>query len=163
MVRRRSVKEIEGRKKYAKSKKGKLSRKKYKQSTKGKISTKKYKQSEMGKAAAIRYCEKNRTQINERANEHNRKLKASIVNHYGGKCSCCGETLLDFLTIDHVNNDGAEHRRKHKSQHKSSLSGPAFYRWLRNNNFPKEYQVLCWNCNCGKMINKGICPHKRGI
>ena len=35
-----------------------------------------------------------------------------------------------------------------------------FYLWLKRNNFPPGYQVLCWNCNCGRSINNGICPHK---
>lgn len=26
-------------------------------------------------------------------------------------------------------------------------------------NYPEGYQVLCYNCNCGKSINNGICPH----
>ena len=33
------------------------------------------------------------------------------------------------------------------------------YIWLKNNNFPEGFQVLCFNCNCGKARNKGICPH----
>ena len=33
-----------------------------------------------------------------------------VLDHYGRACSCCGETEPAFLTIDHVNNDGAEHR-----------------------------------------------------
>jgi len=44
------------------------------------------------------------------------------------------------LTIDHINNNGADHRRKMKKE------GITFYRWLINNNYPDGYQVMCINC-----------------
>jgi hypothetical protein len=28
------------------------------------------------------------------------------------------------------------------------------------NGFPPGYQVLCMNCNHGKRMNNGVCPHK---
>src|SRR5438132_3637751 len=31
------------------------------------------------------------------------RLKFQVINHYGGKCICCGETLLGLLTMDHIN------------------------------------------------------------
>lgn len=33
------------------------------------------------------------------------------------------------------------------------------YRWLMKNKYPSGFQVLCWNCNMGKQINGGVCPH----
>ena len=81
------------------------------------------------------------------------KLKAEVINHYSNGlncCACCKESDIRFLSIDHINNNGAEHR---KSMRKSIC------RWLRRNNYPIGYQVLCFNCNLGKSINKGICPH----
>jgi hypothetical protein len=83
---------------------------------------------------------------------HNTKLK--IINYYGGKCACCGESNLIFLNIDHINNDGAEHRRK-IGRRKNDI-----YLWIKSNNFPPGFQVLCFNCNCGRQLNGGICPHK---
>lgn len=39
-------------------------------------------------------------------------------------------------------------------------SGWNFYRWLKNNGFPKkDFQLLCFNCNCAKGFF-GMCPHK---
>ena len=78
------------------------------------------------------------------------------MDKYGGKCACCGESELDFLTIDHIYNDGNEHRKKFNIG-----PGKETYRWLRRNDYPDGFQVLCFNCNLGKRINKGICPHKR--
>ena len=76
---------------------------------------------------------------------------------YGGyKCACCGESERLFLSIDHIDNNGAEER-------KSGLysgSGYSFYRWLRKSGFPTGYQVLCMNCQVGKHKNGGVCPHQ---
>ncbi len=71
---------------------------------------------------------------------------------------CCGETTLLFLSIDHINEDGAEHRRALISQG----HGPAFiYYWLRDNDFPAGFQVLCMNCQFGKSHSpERICPHQ---
>lgn len=82
-------------------------------------------------------------------------LKLEAFQKYGGPvCVCCGETHELLLTLDHINNDGAEHRRS------LGYKKAAFYEWLRKNNYPPGYQVLCWNCNMGKHLNGGVCPHK---
>lgn len=82
-------------------------------------------------------------------------LKEAAYAAYGGyRCSCCGETVRAFLTLDHVNNDGAAHRRAER-KHSSHI-----YRWARDNGYPKSLQVLCMNCNWGKRTNNGICPHQ---
>lgn len=71
---------------------------------------------------------------------------------YGNKCVCCGEAEKIFLTIDHINNDGAEHKRN---------VGKHIYKWLKDNNYPKDnYRLLCYNCNSGRARNKGVCPHE---
>jgi hypothetical protein len=77
-----------------------------------------------------------------------------VLAGYGGKCSCCGEDDPRFLTIDHVNGDGRLHRE--------SLGGGSNRVWLGiiRRGFPPEYQALCYNCNSGRAINGGICPHQ---
>lgn len=82
------------------------------------------------------------------------KLKQQIFDHYGWTCVCCGETILRFLTIDHMNNNGKQHR-------KEVGGGNYLYRWLINNKFPEGFQILCFNCNSGRAANGGICPHKQ--
>ena len=98
----------------------------------------------------------------ERLRETRERLRLAVFTHYGQKCACpgnCGETELLFLTIDHINDDGAEHRRKINPKNPLRMSGDAFYRWIVRNNFPDDLQVLCWNCNCGRHRNGGTCPH----
>lgn len=38
--------------------------------------------------------------------------RAIVFAHYGAVCSCPGCAATDDLTIDHINGDGGEHRRR---------------------------------------------------
>jgi hypothetical protein len=87
-----------------------------------------------------------------------RKLRLEVLIHYGGnppKCACCGESHEEFLAIDHINNNGCEDRRK-------GLYADKLYRWLIKNNYPKEFRVLCHNCN-QSLGHHGYCPHQKEI
>jgi hypothetical protein len=88
-------------------------------------------------------------------------LKLAAFHAYGGPvCKCCGERHTEFLSIDHLNNDGAAHRRQLASEKwKASGRGVKFYEWLKNHNYPPGFQVLCFNCNFAKGHFK-ICPHE---
>jgi hypothetical protein len=84
------------------------------------------------------------------------KLKNEVMQAYGGQCTCCGETELAFLTIEHIRHDGAAHRQ-------AVGSSDAIYRDLRKRGYPKDgYTVLCWNCNMAT-ARGGICPHKYSV
>lgn len=95
---------------------------------------------------------------------YNRRLKEDVITHYGGKCKCCGETVLVFLCIDHVDGKGAEHRRSIYPQRpwggrSNGASGVKMYGWLKAHEYPEGFQVLCFNCNSAKHI-LGVCPHQ---
>lgn len=90
---------------------------------------------------------------NATSRRYYRNLRDQVLNRYGAMCSCCGESDKTFLTLDHVNNDGAEHRRKIGMGH-------IFYRWIIDHAFPDTIKVLCYNCNSGRYRNGGICPHE---
>jgi len=83
------------------------------------------------------------------------KKKKAVFDYYGWECKCCGETIPQFLTIDHVNNDGAKVKKYGKR-----LSGHILYHEIIKENFPSKYRILCWNCNSGRHMNKGVCPHE---
>lgn len=91
------------------------------------------------------------------------KIRGRVITAYGGRCACCGETEPKFLTLDHKNNDGAEHRRQINSELKAKgRTGGRSYtllKWAIDNNYPDTLQILCYNCNCGKERNGGTCPH----
>jgi hypothetical protein len=96
----------------------------------------------------------NRARINAGLRAVKRQVKLEAFDAYGGRfCACCGETILEFLTLDHINNDGAQHRRENR------IKGP-IYGWLARHGWPPGFQVLCMQCNFGKRMNHGVCPHK---
>lgn len=96
---------------------------------------------------------------NNKAKYHEEKWKLfnQILDHYGHKCNCpkCLETNMKLLTVDHINNDGAKHRRDLGKGNKTIN----LYRYIIENNFPSEFQILCHNCNWGRS-RYGICPHQ---
>lgn len=90
------------------------------------------------------------------------RLKFDVYGHYckgNIKCQCCGEKEVMFLSLDHINNDGAEHKKKLFGSSRKG-GGNQLYQWAIKNNYPNILQVLCMNCNYGKRINEGTCPHK---
>lgn len=81
------------------------------------------------------------------------KIKDEVYSYYGGyKCNCPGCLITEtyFLTIDHIENNGTQHRK--------AIKYVSIVKWLKNNNFPSGYQVLCMNCQFGKKHNNGVCP-----
>src|SRR6266702_6990703 len=81
-------------------------------------------------AWAREYRAKNREKVNasSRANYHrnghkwkathnaacrrrNRAVKLEAINHYGGRCYCCGESFYLFLALDHILGSGNKERR----------------------------------------------------
>ena len=91
--------------------------------------------------------------------EKRRLRKNNIIEFYSkgeNKCICCGEKEFTFLTIDHVDNNGTKHRKLVSE----GYGGDRFYKWLVKSDFPLGFQVMCFNCNHGKFLNNGICPHK---
>ena len=100
----------------------------------------------------IKWRAKNKDYYRSYAKEWARKIRREAIEHYGGKCVCCGESMYEFLALDHINGGGNKHRKEIKN---TNLG-----RWLKTNNYPKEFQVLCHNCNMGKS-RFGICPHKK--
>jgi hypothetical protein len=82
------------------------------------------------------------------------KLKDETFVAYGGYvCACCGETNKVFLTIDHINNDGYKSRKEGKRTRDLRLL-------LKKQGYPPGFRVLCFNCNSGRHINGGTCPHQ---
>jgi len=83
------------------------------------------------------------------------ELRRQIITAYGGICRCCKENNPVFLTIDHVNGNGAKERRKHSS----GRAGINFYKYLKKLGFPQTgYRLLCMNCNWATRYGKE-CPH----
>jgi hypothetical protein len=90
----------------------------------------------------------------KRAYNFNIILKQYAIEAYGNKCICCDEDHIDMLTIDHINNDGASHRKTNNIK-----TGQDTYQWLKQQNYPQnEFRTLCWSCNFS-YGHYGYCPH----
>ncbi len=111
----------------------------------------------VGSMEQRRYCspECREATLSERRQRAHRKQRAAALRAYGGDvpaCVCCGETITQFLALDHINGGGHQHHRE--------TGGGGFYTWLKRHNYPAGFRVLCHNCNFGRQINGGICPHQ---
>lgn len=98
---------------------------------------------------------KERKKNYDRLRRYRQGFRDKVLDHYGRKCACCGETHEAFLTIDHINGGG----RKHRLAIGACLSY-ILYRWIIEHNYPRNFQVLCFNCNIAKG-QYGKCPHER--
>lgn len=83
-----------------------------------------------------------------------REYKLAALEVIGMQCACCGEATIEFLSIDHIDNDGRIHRKE------IGRNG-SIYDWLAKVGYKTRYrlQTLCFNCNFAKRYN-GICPHQ---
>ena len=100
------------------------------------------------------WIEANRDRRRTTALYHYYAMQHESIMAYGGyKCNWCGIDEPLVLALDHVNNDGKEHREKIKSK-----GGAKLYKWLRDHGYPEGFQVLCMNCNHAKYRNKGVLP-----
>ena len=87
------------------------------------------------------------------------RLRTMILMWYGGRCECCGENRDEFLCIDHINGGGNKHRNEISGGKK--MASYKFYLWLKRNNFPEGFRILCANCNAA--VVKGLCPHQFSV
>lgn len=92
-------------------------------------------------------CKKHLQLYRDSANRRNRRDKDTALTKYGGQCKYCGDSRRIFLTIDHINNDRAAHRKQPRA---GQNHGHNIYAWLRLNHYPDGFQILCYNCNCAK-------------
>jgi hypothetical protein len=73
------------------------------------------------------------------------RLKRDVIGHYSPnlRCVCCGYADIRALCIDHIEGGGNAHRNAVSR----GLGGQHFYRWLKQNEYPPGFQVLCMNCH----------------
>ena len=84
-------------------------------------------------------------------------IRLEAILALGSRCACCGEKHPSFLSLDHINNDGGEHRSKYTSSNNTLIYADA-----RREGWPTDkYQLLCYNCHSAKSY-KGQCPHEIG-
>lgn len=103
----------------------------------------------------LAYYHRNRDARDAYNRKYKKKLREEVYAAYGGAiCRCCGERHVEFLTIDHENGDGADHRREIGRATQQILL------WLKRNDFPPGFRILCMNCNFALGMH-GYCPHQK--
>lgn len=107
---------------------------------------------EKAKLRAKQWRDKNPDKRREIVRRHDEHLKNAVINVLTdgeGTCRWCGQGDQDVLTIDHINDDGAKHRKEFGGR---AFGGRALYNWMVQNDYPPGFQVLCFNCNVKKEI-----------
>lgn len=94
------------------------------------------------------------TKIAAASRRYQQKIRKEVLNHYGHACACCGESRYEFLAIDHINGGGVRHKKEVLGAVHKSLAI-----WLRANNYPPGFRLLCHNCN-SSLGWYGYCPHE---
>jgi hypothetical protein len=106
-------------------------------------------------ATCINYRKTHREEINSRQKQRAHALRLEILKRYSPelKCSCpgCKETFLEFLEVDHINGNGNSFPENIRKR---------LYAWLKKNDFPEGFRVLCMNCNQSRG-RYGYCPHEK--
>ena len=107
------------------------------------------------KTSQQRYYAKNRTRYQKVGRKLYLELKKLVMTHYSPnlECACCHENNMCFLTIDHI-------RPRKEMGHSHKMFGNNLLSWIKRNNFPTGFQVLCYNCNCAKKTYT-TCPHSK--
>jgi len=92
--------------------------------------------------------------------KHFPRTRDEVFSHYSSRCKCCGLDDVRFLTIDHIYGGKSKFYKKYPS-YKPAYKGYELAAWLKRNNYPAGFQLLCMNCNAAKGFrgNNGLCPH----
>ncbi len=78
------------------------------------------------------------------ARDYRFRTKMEALDQYGGPaCTSCGMAEADVLEIDHIDGGG----RKHRREVSGGRGGHTFYQWLKRNDYPAGFRVLCPTCN----------------
>jgi hypothetical protein len=127
---------------------------------------KRYRASSKGKTARahqeVRYRERpnGKAVRNAAGKRYYERVKLEVFTHYcSGEphCQCpgCRTVFLGFLQTDHILGNGCEHFNLKGKR----MGGLLLWQWLKKNNYPPGFQILCANCNSpGGKGRKEQCP-----
>ena len=78
-------------------------------------------------------------------------------------CNCCKtNNHIAFLAIDHIAGKKQMDSEPElvKLGYSSKFASDRLVLWIKKNNYPHGFQILCHNCNMAKGFY-GKCPHKK--
>lgn len=84
----------------------------------------------------------------KRAHARYQKIRLEVLSHYCGgtpycQCRSCRTTFIGFLQMDHRFGGGS----KHLNARGVKVKGLQLLQWLKQNEYPEGFLVLCANCN----------------
>jgi hypothetical protein len=94
--------------------------------------------------------------IRENNQKYKKERKRICYKLLGNSCKICGHNDQDILVIDHIHDDGQEER-------KTGLSNIKLWNKIINEGDCGKYQLLCFNCNLKKSIQRGSGVLKVGV
>jgi hypothetical protein len=106
---------------------------------------------------AYQKTEEGRLRYNASKYRYRDKLKERVLLHYGdGKIECtrCGFDNIDALCLDHINDNGAEHRKELGIASRGGVGSYSTFAGLLKNKLPEGLQILCANCNMIKEMER---------
>jgi hypothetical protein len=100
----------------------------------------------------------------EKQKEHRVNLQMKVFLNYSKRysnsdipcCRCCGQTHIEFLSVDHIAGKKQMDSEPElvKLGYSSKFHSVMLKRWIIKNNFPEGFQILCHNCNLAKGFSK---------
>jgi hypothetical protein len=115
----------------------------------------------------------NKIKIASRDKVTRQNLRSEVCSHYSKihsnsnipTCRCCGlNSNIEFLALDHIagRKEMDSEPELVKLGYSSEMTGLNLLRWIKRNDFPDGFQVLCHNCNFAKGQSKdNKCPHEK--
>ena len=100
-----------------------------------------------------KYHAKNKDKHSEYHKRHNAEKRREVLLHYSNsidiQCICCETKVMDFLTLDHIDGGGRQHRKNTTNSTVNYLHSlhEQTGKWLEG------FQVMCMNCNWYKHLN----------
>jgi len=106
---------------------------------------------------AYQQTEDGRLRYNASKYRYRDNLKERVLSHYGkGKIECvrCGFNDIRALCLDHIKDNGAEHRKELNISSRGGVGSYSTCAALLKNKLPEGLQILCANCNMLKEMER---------
>lgn len=104
-----------------------------------------------------KWIQDNRQRYNASKYKYRESLKLEVLAYYGKgaiACNYCGFNNIDALCLDHIADNGADHRRELGISGRGNKSGTNTYEALKGAGMPDGLQILCANCNMIKELQR---------